>query len=211
MKRFLAELMGTFFLTLAINIPGDPLTIGLMFMAMIYLTSPVSGAHLNPIVTFALWLRNRFSAANIPWYWLAQILGACLVSGFTYLVSGKILPAKLLSAPVSAWVLFAFEFLFSFVLVSVILMMVTTRRYVDNPLGALVIGLTLTALAAYAGAYNPAVSLAWMIPNAVQYAVSGGTAGAIPGVWELLVFLLAPFLGSLAAALKFNWVHGDRL
>lgn len=90
-------------------------------------------------------------------------------------------------------------------------MMVTTRRYVDNPLGALVIGLTLTALAAYAGAYNPAVSLAWIIPNALQYAISGGTAGAIPGVWELLVFLVAPFLGALLATFKFNWVYGDRL
>lgn len=208
MKRYLAELTGTFFLALAINITGDPLAIGLMFMVMLYLTGPISGGHLNPIVSLAMWLRGHLSTAQLPGYWIAQILGGCLVSAFTLFAGGKILPAKTL--PEQGFkVLFSFELLFSFVLVSVILLMMTSRKYAGNALSALVVGLTLTALVYYAGSYNPAVSLGWMLPNAVMHATSGGTQGAMPGLYEILVFLVAPFVGALAAVFKYKWMYNE--
>jgi aquaporin Z len=208
MKRYLAELVGTFFLALAINITGDPLAIGLMFMCMLYLCGPVSGAHLNPIVSLAMWLRGLLATAELPGYWIAQILGGCLVSVFTFVVGGKILPAKTLPAQ-GFGVLFAFELLFSFVLVSMILLMFTSKRYAGNALSALVVGLTLTALVYYAGSYNPAVSLGWMLPNAITHLATGGAQGAMPGLYELLVFLVAPFLGAIAAVYKYKCMHSD--
>ena len=45
MKRYLVELMGTFFLTLAICLTNQPLGIGLMLAAMIYMGGPISGGH----------------------------------------------------------------------------------------------------------------------------------------------------------------------
>lgn len=52
----------------------------------IYVTGPLSGAHLNPAVTlaFALFRRYGFSAARLPLYWAAQLTGAVL-AGLTVL------------------------------------------------------------------------------------------------------------------------------
>ena len=53
MKRYMMEFVGTFFLTVAISLVGNPATIGLILMAMIYVGGHISGAHFNPAVTFA--------------------------------------------------------------------------------------------------------------------------------------------------------------
>src|SRR5690606_12534596 len=38
----------------------------------------ISGAHLNPAVTFGLWSVKKFDAIKVPFYWAAQVLGALL-------------------------------------------------------------------------------------------------------------------------------------
>ena len=84
MKKFLVEFIGTFFLVLTIGmtviIPGlgslAPLAIGLALMVMVYAGGHVSGAHYNPAVSVAVWLRGRCSSADVAGYIAAQLLGA---------------------------------------------------------------------------------------------------------------------------------------
>lgn len=89
-RRLVAEWWGTFFLVLtgagaaiASSRSGGELTPstaavapGLMVMAAIYFMGAVSGAHLNPAVSFAFALRRNFPWARVPGYVAAQLGGA---------------------------------------------------------------------------------------------------------------------------------------
>ncbi len=95
MRKALAELLGTFALIFAgtgaividaashgsIGHVGVALTFGLIVMVMIYTFGDVSGAHLNPAVTFAFAVAGRYPWREVPIYVLAQISGALLASG----------------------------------------------------------------------------------------------------------------------------------
>jgi glycerol uptake facilitator protein len=63
---------------------GDWLAIGLPFAiaiaASIYALGRISGAHLNPAVTIALWATKRFPAGDVGLYIVAQLMGAALAS-----------------------------------------------------------------------------------------------------------------------------------
>ena len=75
MKKYIVELIGTFFLVLTIGCtvlkPGDaldmaPLAIGSVLMVMIFAGGHISGAHYNPAVTLAVWLRRKCPTADLP-------------------------------------------------------------------------------------------------------------------------------------------------
>src|SRR6476619_8149161 len=89
-RRLFSELLGTFFLVLVAAGAGMmgqafPGTIsrtaavvapGLMVIAIILFMGKVSGAHLNPAVSFAFALRRNFPWARVPGYVAAQLGGA---------------------------------------------------------------------------------------------------------------------------------------
>jgi hypothetical protein len=52
------------------------LAFGLAFAAMVYTIGPVSGCHINPAVTAALWSAGRISGADAIRYVIAQLIGA---------------------------------------------------------------------------------------------------------------------------------------
>ena len=51
--------------------------------------APISGAHLNPAVTLALVLADKFPVSQIPLYFTAQLLGAMFGSGLDWLAYKK--------------------------------------------------------------------------------------------------------------------------
>lgn len=115
-KKFIAELLGTFFLvffgtgsaviTLMISESVNPnnvgigilgglgdwiaiaLAFGLTVMVCIYLFGRISGAHLNPAVTIGLLLSKNISLADSVYYIVAQIIGACFGSLAVFLCLG---------------------------------------------------------------------------------------------------------------------------
>lgn len=99
-KRFVAELLGTFWLVLggcgsavlAADFGGDgnPLGIGLLGVSLAfgltvvtgaYALGHVSGGHFNPAVSIGLWAGGRFPARELLPYVVAQVAGA-VVAGF---------------------------------------------------------------------------------------------------------------------------------
>jgi aquaporin Z len=103
-RRLFAETFGTFLLVLAgagpavvaaLN-PGSISRVaavtapGLMVMAIILSMGAVSGAHLNPAVTFAFSLRGDFPWRRVPGYVLAQLAGSTLACLFLWGVYGKV-------------------------------------------------------------------------------------------------------------------------
>src|SRR5262245_19568231 len=96
MAKYLVEFIGTFFLLLSIgfSIVGGsagnmaPLVIGVTLLAIIVAGARISGAHYNPAVTLAIFLRGKCPAADVIPYGVAQIAGAAAAAGVVLVVKG---------------------------------------------------------------------------------------------------------------------------
>jgi len=92
MKKLIAESIGTFCFVFAgtgaivINdvtrgsVVSIAMTFGLIVMTMIYTLGDISGAHLNPAVTFGFLAALRFQGRLVLPYILSQLSGAILAS-----------------------------------------------------------------------------------------------------------------------------------
>ena len=75
----IAEVIGTFILTLAALFASDILSsmyVGFALMLIVAIIGNISGAHVNPAVTFGLWTMRKLKTVLVPFYWGAQFLGA---------------------------------------------------------------------------------------------------------------------------------------
>jgi aquaporin Z len=105
MKKYLAEFIGTFWLVLGgcgsavlaaaypqlgIGFAGVAIAFGLTVLTMVYAIGHISGCHLNPAVSFGLWIAGRFDKKDLLPYIGAQVLGGLAGAGILYLIaSGK--------------------------------------------------------------------------------------------------------------------------
>lgn len=102
MKRYAAELVGTFWLVLGgcgsavlaaafpevgIGLLGVALAFGLTVLTMAYAIGHVSGAHLNPAVTVGLWAGGRIPASDLLPYIVAQVIGGVLAGGVLFVIA----------------------------------------------------------------------------------------------------------------------------
>jgi glycerol uptake facilitator-like aquaporin len=99
-------------------------------VGLIFALSHISGAHFNPVITFAFLLRREFKWWRVPIYWIAQVLGTTIWNLVT--VTGAILAGTLLywhfgdvETPVPAFIddkrAFGLETIFTLTLVFVVL------------------------------------------------------------------------------------------
>ncbi len=72
----LAELVGTFILTIVAIAGGVPLVVGFTMIVLVLVLGIVSGAHVNPAVTIGLWSIKKFEGRKVPFYILMQFAGA---------------------------------------------------------------------------------------------------------------------------------------
>lgn len=207
MKKYLVEFVGTFFLVLTIGnvvmAPNDagtlaPLAIGAALLAMVFAFGHVSGAHYNPAVTVAVFLRGKCGAGDVPGYIIAQCAGAGAAALAVLFLKGG--PA---AAPMQidfARALVA-EFLYTFALCSVVLNVATCRGTSGNSFYGLAIGFTVLA-GAYSvgavsgGAFNPAVAL-------------GATLMGLFSAANIWVYLVANFAAAAAAAAFFKVIDPE--
>ncbi|PMF78440.1 aquaporin Z, partial [Vibrio breoganii] len=102
MNKYLAELIGTFWLVLggcgsavlAAGIPdlgiafaGVSLAFGLTVVTMAYAIGHISGCHLNPAVTIGLWAGGRHEAKEVVPYIIAQVIGGIIAGGVLYVIA----------------------------------------------------------------------------------------------------------------------------
>ena len=84
-----AEFMGTFFLvffgvTSFISMSGDDMllegtiTLGLTLFVLVHILGPVSGCHLNPVITIPVFMSGKMKQEDTIAYIIAQIVGATL-------------------------------------------------------------------------------------------------------------------------------------
>jgi aquaporin Z len=208
MNKYIAEFIGTFFLVLTIGctvmaggtgvIP--PLAIGSALMVMIYAGGHVSGAHFNPAVTLAVFLRGRCPAGDVLPYMGAQILAGLAAAA----VASFLRPDFVATAVHAEFTRVAVaEVFYTFALAYVVLNVATSKDTQGNSYYGLAIGFTVLS-GAFAvgdisgGAFNPAV------------AVGAASLGFI--TWRnLWVHVLADLAGGALAALAFKTLNpGDK-
>ena len=100
MKKYLAEMIGTFVLTLlgcgtavslncgvdAASVVGTAIAFGLAVVAMAYTIGGISGCHINPAITAGVFLSGRMSGKDACGYIIAQIIGAIIAAAVLALI-----------------------------------------------------------------------------------------------------------------------------
>ena len=95
MRKYFAECLGTMFLVLmacgsavlagpSIGVLGIGLCFGLVLVCLCYCIGNISGCHVNPAVSFAMWTAGKLSTKDFVGYVFAQLLGAAIGAGFLY-------------------------------------------------------------------------------------------------------------------------------
>jgi aquaporin Z len=206
MRKLVVEAIGTFFLVLTVGMvvidPGagamGPIAIGAVLMVMVYAGGHISGAHYNPAVTLAVFIRGKATGSDVVGYWVAQIIGAALAA---FIVNAFKAKALVTIAPVPMMPALLAEFLFTFALAYVVLNVATTRGTEGNSYYGLAIGFTVTAGAYAVGpvsgaVFNPAVGI-------------GATIMGLFAVTDIWIFLVAPVAGAAAAGALFRLLDLD--
>jgi aquaporin Z len=206
-RRLFSEAFGTFFLVLAAAGGGMmgqafPNTISrtaavvapaLTVMAIILFMGKVSGAHLNPAVSFAFALRGDFPWRRVPGYILVQLLGATLAALFLHAVIdvsakyGSNYPASGYSNGAAFWM----ELILTFGLVSVILGTASGAQNIGF-IGAFGVG----GYIALAGLWGSPISGASMNPS--RTFGPDLVSGKWTGYW---VYIAGPVAGAAVAVL----------
>ena len=218
MTKYIAEAIGTFTLVFfgvgsavlagsgvgladAISITGISLAFGISVVAMAYSIGQVSGAHLNPAVSFGCFLAGRLSLNDLIGYVIAQVAGAIVAAFLIYLsvesqIGGYDVAANGLGqngwgAGYGAEYGIAGALIFEVVATAIFLVVILS---VTSPTGnatmaGLVIGLTLTmihlvGITITGTSVNPARSIGPAL-------FAGSTALA-----QLWLFILAPLVGA---------------
>ena len=210
-RRLFAETWGTFLLVVvaagavvvgarshgAITLPMMVVAPGLMVMAIIYFMGTVSGAHLNPAVTFAFALRGNFPWRRVPGYCAAQIVGSVAAAAFLHAMFGTIgaLGATRPGAGIDAGTALLMEILLTTGLVSTILGTASGARNIGSN-GALAVG----GYIALAGLWAAPISGASM--NPVRSFAPDLLRGDLHTTW---IYVLGPVLGA-AIAVGFEWI-----
>ena len=223
MKKYLAELIGTFSLVLigcgsaviaAGNIQFGPNGIGLLgisiafgfaVVAMAYAIGPISGCHINPAVTVGVFIAGRMTAKDAVGYIVSQLIGAAIGAGVLYLiVSGKSdwkMPEWGLGA--NGWgegylgnynITSAFVAEAVFTCLFLFVILAVTSKYGNSTMAGLAIGVTLMLIhLVVIPITGTSVNPARSFGPAI---FSGGKA-----LSQLWLFFVAPILGAVVAAL----------
>src|SRR6476620_11167466 len=173
---------------------------GALVMALIYAWGPLSGLHINPVVTLAFAGRGTFRRAWVLPYLVAQLAGAVAAAWFLQVMFGHVAAGGNypVATPGGTWRSFVMETVLTAILVSVILNTATGYRSIGHN-AALAVGATVALLGLFASpisgaSMNPARTLG---PDIV--------ANDYDGWW---VYLAGPALGALLAVALIALVRG---
>ncbi len=206
MRQYLMEFIGTMFWGLAVGFSGNPIAIGVMLMVMVYMGEHISGAHYNPAVTLAVWIRGKIKAKDVAGYMIFQVLGAFAAALIFYFVQERTF-APVPAAGVEIWKSILLELLFTFALCSVFLAVTTTDKLKGNYIYGLAIGLTVLTGAftignITGGIFNPAVALGPQLMDTLE----GGTA-----LSKFYIYFIGCFAGGALAAIIYKYLNSNEV
>lgn len=213
MKKYLAELIGTFVLTFlgcgtavalgcgadTASIVGTAVAFGLAVVAMAYTIGGISGCHINPAITLGVYINGGISTKDCVLYMVFQVIGAVLAAACLYgIVSTD--PSLVITTSTGANACaygttngLMVEVLLTMIFVLVVLGATSKTNGATNNFAGLAIGLSLILIHLvgihFTGtSVNPARSIGPAL-------FEGGKA-----LTDLWVFIAGPFIGGALAA-----------
>ncbi|MBE1556408.1 aquaporin [Sporosarcina limicola] len=210
MKKGIAEAIGTFVLVLfgtgtavlgngieGIGALGIAMAFGLSIIAMAYTIGTVSGSHVNPAVSIAMFVNKRITAAELVHYLVGQFAGATLGTlVLKYILTSSNLAITNLGqngfGALTVTGAFLVELILTFVFILVII--IVTGKKGNVQFAGLVIGFTLVlihllGIPLTGTSVNPARSFGPAL-------FAGGEA-----LSQLWLFIVAPIIGGALAAI----------
>jgi aquaporin Z len=218
--KYAAELFGTMVLVLLgcgsavlagsqIGFLGISLAFGLAVLAMVYAIGPISGCHINPAITIAMWLNKKTNSKDAAMYIIAQIVGALIGAGILALIVGGLPGANIAAnglgqnghgelSPMkfSMEAGLIAEIVLTFIFVMVIFGATSKQApagFAGIPIGFSLVLIHLVGIPVTGVSVNPARS----IGPAVVLGAFGNTAA----IGQLWLFIIAPIIGGVLAAL----------
>ena len=215
MKKYLAELVGTFVLTFlgcgaavalgcgadTASIVGTAIAFGLAVVAMAYTIGGISGCHINPAITLGCFLSGRMTAKDCGMYMVFQVIGAILAAAVLAGIVGTVGADGIITTKTGANAC-AFgvtnglivEIVLTMIFVLVVLGATAKTNGATNNFAGLAIGLSLILIHLvgihFTGtSVNPARSIGPAL-------FEGGQA-----LSEIWVFIIGPLVGGALAAL----------
>jgi aquaporin Z len=216
LKKYVAEFIGTFVLvffacgtaavvgcssTAGTGYLLTALAFGLVIVAMAYSIGNISGCHINPAVSIAMLVSKKMSVQDFIGYVVAQFAGSIVGAAVLMLFVGKesgLGANALYNGSIGLSLLI--EIILTFVFVLSILGV--TSKVENGSVAGIVIGLSLTLVhilgISFTGtSVNPARSFGPAL-------FVGGAA--LANVW---VFIVAPLVGGVLAALVYGWLTAE--
>ena len=220
LKKYAAEAFGTFTLTFfgcgsvavagaTLGTLGIALAFGLSIIAMAFVIGNITGCHINPAVSFGMFLDKRLSGKDLIGYWAGQFIGAfCAAALLAFVISQTTLGGVLAtglgcdgfgeksSVGLSAAGAIVVEIMLTCIFVLSVLGSTSDER--TAPFAGIIIGLTLAfvhimGVPLTGTSVNPARSFGPAVVMAIQ-----GDPTALSQLW---VFIVAPLIGAIVAAL----------
>lgn len=205
MKKYVAEFVGTFVLVLvACGVAGQTggslvetsLAFGLVIVAMAYSIGNVSGCHINPAVSIAMLCAKKMNLKDFCGYVVAQFMGA--IAGAAVLMgivgdAGKLGTNALYNG--NAGISFAIEAILTCIFVLAILGVTSKKE--NSSVAGLVIGGALTLV------HLLGINFTGTSVNPARSFGPALIAGNWSGLW---VFILAPLVGGVLAALLYGFL-----
>ena len=220
MKKYLAELVGTFILVLfgcgtavvagdKVGVLGIAFAFGLALIGAAYGIGPVSGCHINPAVSLGVWTAGRMTTKDMIGYWVGQFIGGFLGAWVLYMIArgvGAGYDIGVAGLGQNGWgagyqgeynLTSAFLFEFVATLIFIIVILGSTQKAAAPGFAGLAIGITLVVIHIFGiritgVSVNPARSLGPAL-------LVGGKA--LSQVW---LFLLVPSIAGVVAGLLFR-------
>lgn len=227
MKKFIAEFIGTCVLvTLGCGTAmltgcdhwggylATALAFGLVIVGMAYCVGNISGCHINPAVSLAVFINGGISLKDFVGYIISQCLGALAGAGLLAAIFGLggITDATggfgsngLAGVNGNIFAGLLVEVVLTFIFVLTILG-VTSKKANHGSFGGLIIGLTLVLVHLFGiGLTGTSVNPARSIGPAVIAAIAGNTDPIIC-VW---VFIVGPLVGAIIAAFVYKFLETE--
>lgn len=204
-KQYVAEAIATFTLIFVggaailagTGTLGIALAHGLAIAVMIYAIGHISGAHINPAVTIAMWATKKIKTQLAAGYIVSQLAGATVAAYFLSMIYGNVAPIVNNLAPTVSMTTGLFvEVILTFFLVFVIFATAVDKSNKSHH-AALAIGFVIV--------FDHIIGLS-LTGSSMNPARTFGPA-LVSGMWtNHLIYWVAPIVGALIAAFVYQYV-----
>lgn len=227
-QKLTAEFLGTFGLVFfgcgtaifTSNIVAIALAFGLSIVAAAYTIGKISGAHLNPAVSFAMFFDGRMSLSDAIAYSVSQVVGAVAASLCHLIIVacssnmkinscsfGANLFGEYSGSGINFFGAFIVEVILTTVFVMFILSVTASKDEGTRKHAGLFIGLALTfvhliGIPLTGTSVNPARS--------IGPAIFGSFATGGKSLLHMFIFIIAPMCGAFIAALIYSLIIKDK-